>query len=237
MSPTGSQHNGAIGNLPDAKRAQFYMIWQQAKVPEPVAMIMPSQITAAKSNSQYPKHLYATKGRYPVKLTGWEADALKAELAKSTLVGWYRNPIGGTAAIAVPYIQSGITRTMYPDFVLFHQVGKKILIDIVDPHRPDQGDAGPKWTGLARYAKAHTAVLRRVVAVIKNADGALMSLDLKNPSVAIEMATASNETDVRNIFGKFGGTFFDRGLLTGPVSGQPSIGRETRRVPDKAVHE
>jgi type III restriction enzyme len=202
-----TQHNGAIGNLLDAKRAQFYEIWQQAKAPEQVALIMPSQITAAGAKVEYEKHLYAHRGKYPATLTGWEADALKAELAKETLVGWYRNPTGGTAAVAVPYIQSGIARTMYPDFVFFHRVDGEIVIDIVDPHRPNQADAGPKWTGLAKYGKDHGEVFRRVVGVIKNLDGALMSLDLKNPSAADEMAKASTETDIRNAFDTYGGSY------------------------------
>lgn len=203
-----TQYTEAIGNLPDAKRGQFYAIWQHAKAPEQVALIMPSQITAARSTLLYEKHLYVNKSKYPVKtLTGWEADVLKKELAKKTLVGWYRNPTGGTAAVAVPYTESGVARTMYPDFLFFHKVSGKIVIDIVDPHQPNQADTGPKWTGLAKYGKDHGNIFRRVVGVIKNAKGVLMSLDLKNPSVADEMAKASNETDIRKAFDTYGGSY------------------------------
>jgi len=173
-----------------------------------VALIMPSQITAAASKKQYEKHLYAIKGKYPAaRLTGWEEDVLNTELAKSTLIGWYRNPTGGPAAIAISYTQSGTARTIYPDFIFFHKVGGKIVIDLVDPHRPNQADAGPKWTGLAKYSKTHSTTFRKVVAVIKNGDGNLMSLDLRNPTVASALGKASNETDIRNLFDKYGGSY------------------------------
>jgi hypothetical protein len=50
-----TEHNGAISGLPDAKRAQFYSIWQQAKDPQQVVMIMPSQITAPGKGTVRPR--------------------------------------------------------------------------------------------------------------------------------------------------------------------------------------
>jgi type III restriction enzyme len=202
------KYNGAITNLVDAKRALFYNIWQQAKVPEQIAIIMPSQITAADKGTRRPKHVYANgKNLFPATFTGWEEDVLNRELENDTLVAWYRNPTGGTAALAIPYEQSGRARTMYPDFLFVHEVDGDVVVDLVDPHRPDSADTGPKWTGLAHYAAKHGSEFRRVVAVIKDGDGRLVSLDLKNPDVAIDLAKASNETDIRNVFAKFGGAY------------------------------
>jgi type III restriction enzyme len=214
-------HNSDINKLPDAKRERFYNIWQQAKMPQQVLLTMPSQVTAADKRidrsgdepkavpvPRHTKHIYANgKGTYPATFTGWEADVLAAELAYETCVGWYRNPTGGTSALAVPYEQSGVARTMYPDFLFFHQVDDEIVVDIVDPHRPDGGDTGPKWVGLARYAAKHGDNFRRVLAVIKDNAGKLVSLDLRNPDVAERLAKASNETDIRNVFSDFGGTY------------------------------
>jgi type III restriction enzyme len=142
-----------------------------------------------------------------VNLTGGEADVLKSEVAKKTLVGWYRNPTGGSAAVGVPYTQSGLARTMYPDFLFFHQVDNEIVVDLVDPHRPSQADTGSKWAGLAEYASKHGELFRRVVAVIKNSDDVLVSVDLKNPSVGAAMQTATTETDIRRAFEAFGGNY------------------------------
>lgn len=140
-------------------------------------------------------------------VTGWEADVLDAEQAQSSLVGWYRNPVGGAAALAVPYQESGAARTLYPDFLFFHEDGGRLVIDLVDPHNPAASDTGPKWTGLAKYAAEHGALFRRIAAVIKDRDDRLLSLDLKNPSVAPALAAAVTEIDIRQVFADFGGAY------------------------------
>ena len=203
-----NMHNVAIAGLPDAKRALFFNIWQQSKTPERVTMLMPSQITASDDGDRWKLHLYADgKATFPAKFTGWELDVINSELKKPTLVAWYRNPIGGLAALAVPYSQSNVARTVYPDFIFFHEIEGGIAIDIVDPHRPDLSDTGPKWTGLASYASTHASVFRRVVAVIQNDDRKLLSLDLKNPAVETALQAATNEIDIRKLFDDFGGSY------------------------------
>ena len=202
------KHNGEIAELPDAKRALFFNIWQQSRAPEQVTMLMPSQITAADYDERWNLHLYASgDASFPSAMTGWEVEVLKTELAKPSLVGWYRNPTGGLAALAVPYVQSGVPRTMYPDFIFFHEAEGRIVVDIVDPHRPDAADTGPKWTGLSSYASQHENTFRRVMAVIQGPDKKLLGLDLKNPDVAEMVSRASNETDIRKIFMTFGGNY------------------------------
>jgi type III restriction enzyme len=204
-----THHNSAISQLPDARRSLFYNIWQQSKAPEQVTMIMPSQITAPDKTARHPMHVYANgKNLFPAAFTGWEADVLAAELAKTdSVVAWYRNPSGGPRALGVPYEQSGTARTMYPDFLFFHEVDGEIVVDLIDPHRPNEGDTGPKWTGLAKYAADHAPAFRRVAAVIKNEDDVLVSLDLKNPDVATRLGEATNETDIRKVFTDFGGGY------------------------------
>jgi type III restriction enzyme len=150
----------------------------------------------------------AGDGTYPAKLTGWEIDVVVAETAKlDTLVGWYRNPVGGGAALAIPYEESGIQRTMYPDFVFAHKSDDGVALDIVDPHRPDSADTGPKWRGLANYAKIHGHLFRRCVGVIRDSSENLVSLDLKNPEVVERLQNVSNETDIRSLFADLGGNY------------------------------
>lgn len=203
-----TKHIGAIAELPDAKRALFFNIWQQSKAPEKVTMLMPSQITASDDGERWKLHLYANgKSTFPAKFTGWELEIIKAELKKPTLVAWYRNPTGGLAALAVPYTQSGVARTMYPDFIFFHEIKGKIVVDIIDPHRPDASDTGPKWTGLAHYARTHGSPIRRVMAVIQDSSKEMIGLDLKNPDAAQMLSQSANETDIRRIFDQLGGSY------------------------------
>ncbi len=222
VSTWRQEHNGAIGELGEAKKAQFYTIWQQAKAPEEVTLLVPTQITAAstvivkdkdgepvaKPAPRHKKHIFTPGAKdFPAVVTGWEAHVLEAELKKLTLVGWYRNPTGGTAALAVPYKMSGDNKTMYPDFLFFHDVDGEIVVDLVDPHRPNESDTGPKWTGLAEYAKHHSWRYRRMVGVIEQTDGTVLSLDLTNGDVGTALGKASNQTDIRAIFDKFGGKY------------------------------
>ena len=214
-------YNGPINKLQEADRDKFYNIWRQARTPQQVTLIMPTQITSADKAAvtragervledvpRHRKHIYTdSSGSYPARLTGWEVDVVGAELKSRTLHGWYRNPTGGRAALAVPYEQSRKSRTLYPDFIFIHDVDGVLAIDIVDPHRPSESDTGPKWVGLAHYAQQHGAHIRRVLAVIKDDNGTLVSLDLKNPDVKKQLESASNETDIRAVFESLGGSY------------------------------
>jgi hypothetical protein len=81
------EQNTTINKLPDVKRAAFYEIWKQAKDPQEITMIMPSQITAPDREERHRKHIYLNgRKTFPAKLTSWEARVLEAELGTSSLV-------------------------------------------------------------------------------------------------------------------------------------------------------
>ena len=96
---------------------------------------------------------------------------------------------------------------MYPDFLFFCEVDGDTVVDIIDPHRPDAANTGPKWLGLAQYAQDHGGKFGRILGVIKKTNGELVSLDLKNPDVAKRLVKATNETDIREVFDEFGGAY------------------------------
>jgi type III restriction enzyme len=207
--------------LPDAKLSAFYRIWQTARKPEQISLMMPSLISAADkvlkkvdgeltlvSVARYDKHIYSNgKNKFPANLNTWEADVVKAELSKPTLVGWYKNPTGGAHAVCVPYEESKVAKSLFPDFLFFHKVDGEIVVDLVDPHWPNAGDTGPKWAGLADYATRHGAVFRRISAVVKNVDGSLQSIDLRNTDVADRLKEAANEVDILRIFADLGNAY------------------------------
>ena len=202
------EQNAKINRLPDVKRAAFYEIWRQAKEPQQITMIMPTQITAPDRDERHEKHIYLNgRKSFPAKFTSWEARVLVAEMESKSLVGWYRNPTGGNRALSIPWEQSKVESVFYPDFLFFHKEGDEIAVDIVDPHRPNEADTGPKWLGLARYASEHGWRFRRIVAVLVDDNDELVSLDLKDPGSEKRFEDATNEADVRAIFKKFGGRY------------------------------
>lgn len=149
----------------------------------------------------FPRHLYAIRsgkrdaGRFPVDTSRstWEAEVLGREVDVDTVVGWYRNPSSGRHALAVPYEYGDRTLLMHPDFLFFHRDGDDLVMDIIDPHRHDLTDAGAKWAALARYATDHPDRVRRVLAVIRDASGALRALDLTADGIGEKVAKATNK--------------------------------------------
>ena len=202
------EFNGAITDLEAAKRDSFYSIWQQSSTPAQVLLVMKEQITAPGQEAKFVRHLYKPSGsEFPAKLNDWETAVVKAELAKKSLVAWYRNPSGGRDALGVPYEMEKEKRTMYPDFIFFHEVDGSIVAGLVDPHRPDLGDCGPKWTGFARYAADHPTSFRSVRAVIEDGSGQLLGLDLTNADVKDRIEKATNEGAIRKVFNDLGGNY------------------------------
>lgn len=162
----------------------------------------------------FPRHLYSipsdrpNAGRFPVDTSrsSWEKDVLEREHDEESLVGWYRNPSSGRHALAVPYEYGEKTLLMHPDFMFFHQDGGDVVLDIVDPHRHDLADAGPKWSALARYASEHPDRLRRVVAVTK-IGGVLRALDLRTEGVEEALRNATNLDLIEGVFADSGYTY------------------------------
>lgn len=121
------------------------------------------------------KHVWAYKQDgawvYPGSDNTWEEAVLDLELdPRRNVVGWYRNPNSGTAALSVPYYtgvgENRKLELMHPDFIFVRDIAGDLVVDIVDPHF-DHGDSRNKWQGLARYAAHHCCLIRRAIAVIR----------------------------------------------------------------------
>lgn len=120
------------------------------------------------------------------------------------MVAWYRNPTGGTQAVAVPYGPVGGQTTVYPDVVVFRMIDGAVRVDIIDTHRPDHGDTAPKWSALAAWARRVNAGefdiddtldglgrrprLGRVWAVINDRDD-LLFVDLLEDGIGEQLGT------------------------------------------------
>ena len=219
-------HSAAVGRMPRTVRDLIEPLWYTGN-----AALLPTTVVARQSYpaatekiasgtavaiETYPHHLFAitegkeNAGRFPVDTSksSWEQMVLTIELEDSdTLLGWYRNPSSGRYALAIPYEFGEKRLLVHPDFMFFHQDGDDVVIDIIDPHRHDANDAAPKWAALAKYASEHGEHLRRVLAVIRNAQGNLRALDLTKDGMAERVASAPNKDLIESLFAAEGMTY------------------------------
>lgn len=119
-------------------------------------------------------------------------------------------PVLGRRRTVRSYIEGGVDRSLFPDFLFFYQVAGQIIVDIVDPHNHNLGDTPGKWAALSRFARQNPGVFRRVTAVIKNKAGLLKALELTgraNTALEEKVADASGREDIAALFEEYGGTY------------------------------
>jgi type III restriction enzyme len=52
---------------------------------------------------------------------------------------------------------------MYPDFLIFRSAGKRgIVVDLLEPHAPNQADLAAKLQGLCKFAAQHGGHFGRI---------------------------------------------------------------------------
>lgn len=195
-----------IKKLTDDRQDAYREIRALSREPQDVDLVKPvsrweATVVRDRDGSEtklptYERHLLCDEQRaYPAdpKENRWERAVLKAEMGRDEFRFWYRNPGRPTQdSLGVAYNDGEDTKILRPDFLFFAQDAQgRIVVDIVDPHGIDWGDALPKLQGLARYAATHSAAFRRVEAVAE-VRGTLRVLDLTRVEVrkAIEEATA-----------------------------------------------
>lgn len=203
------EHSRAIADLSEAKKAKYYEVRSEAREAERVEISLPSAITASADDPKWDGHVYANGGgKFPAKFTSWEEAVLRDELHPDRhLAAWYRNPTGGLRALRVPYRDGDFQKPLYPDFIFFHETEDGIKPSIVDPHNYALADAGPKWRGLADYAVQHGDQFVRIDAVIKDEAGALLRIDLKDPTVREALADANGKEAILSVFKAHGGAY------------------------------
>ena len=200
------EHQRSISKLSDAKKALYEPVKRETRHPELADLILPSAKTVKDAGRRWPKHVLAAEdGSFPAQVKGWEVKVLENELEDEDLVGWYRNPTGGSSSLRIPYHTNGFDVSMYPDFIFFHNVGDVVRPSIVDPHGFHLADAAPKLRGLAAYAARHSDTFERIDAVAE-VDKQLLALDLRSETVR-DAASTVQDDGVRELFEKHGGAY------------------------------
>lgn len=190
-----------ITTLTSAEREQYNKVRELAKKPEALEFSAPMEIVVSVGTdgfAPYNKHLFLdSDGAYRSNLNTWERDTIAAEIDRADVVGWLRNYDRKQWALSLPYDDGASVLPMYPDFLSVRREGAAMIVDILEPHRPDLDDNWKKARGLARYAKDHYMELGRIE-LIRVKGKQLHRLNLALPAVhekTLEWVTGNGHLD------------------------------------------
>jgi len=190
-----AEHRVAILELSDARQQEFEDIRAMATDPQMGTLRRPRTRIEGFSIAQgdevipaelAPWHLMSDEdGQFPLtSLNSWERKVVQAELARSNVCGWYRNPSRAAVdSLGIAYRDhAGNWHSMHPDFVFFHEVKGNIMASIVDPHGHHLDDADIKLNTLADFAEHFGEYFHRIEAVAE-VDGHMKVVDMQNAAV------------------------------------------------------
>ena len=217
--------NPEVSRLGTDARTELDTLWHPHGEPLPGVFKLPESVKAKTQKvvagekgkvtvddiETFTGHVFADKaGHFPMVATGWEKEVLESELSRDTLKGWYRNPASASQGLSVSYMEGGVDKSLFPDFLFFHEVDGTTAVDLVDPHNHSLADTPGKWSALARFARENPGVFRRVTAVIRNKNSVLKGLELAGRATTVveeRLAAASGGEDIAAIFEEFGGNY------------------------------
>ena len=189
-----------ITDLDETDRASYEDVRNLAASPEVTALVFPSTIQGKQADSEWDRHLYVDEaGKYPVKLNGPEREVIEQEIARADLVGWLRNVDRKQWALCVPYEMDGEDRPMYPDFLVVRREGKRLVVDIIEPHAISLADAPAKASGLAKFASLHEDKFGRIELILLSDDKS-KRLDLADETVRAKVKGVKTPNELRKIF-------------------------------------
>lgn len=115
------------------------------------------------------------------------------------MVGWLRNPDRKPWSLCIPYELDGEWRALYPDFLILRKLSNRLVVDLLDPHAIDLGDAPAKASGLARYAAKHAHEFGRIQLIIVVRDE-IKRLDLTDETVRNRVKGVQTRVHLKQLF-------------------------------------
>ena len=195
----------------DQCKRQYYEIIANGDVVSKHSFSLPETISVPvdEDGKEYYDHLYADeKGLAKVKLNRWEAGVLEEEATQPGFVCWLRNQPKARWALCIPYEIEGVTKAMYPDFLVVRQdKDGGYVIDILEPHGADWKDNIGKAKGLAQYAEDEPAIGRvQLIRLSKDPSNKLRfkRLDFSQGKVRDQVKKAINTDELDHIFENWG---------------------------------
>lgn len=197
------QYRDQIEEMTSSRREQYARIGRQGADPRAETIHAPELIEVRKETPLWTNHLFVNdSGKFGWKGNTWEDPILREEMKGKTFAGWLRNIPRKHWALCVPYGQ-GQAKPMYPDMLVFRREGKKIKIDIFDPHDDSRGDAAEKAAGLADFARKHGAAFGRIE-MIRVVKGQVQRLRLHQESVRDKVLKVTDLKHLAELYGQHG---------------------------------
>jgi len=201
------QYQPAINQLDEDARVNYNRIRRTAQVAEPAPFKPPLTIQGTTSGDSWPKHVYIDeidKG-FRASVTGWERSVLEVLLGRDDVRWWLRNPPRREWAFSVVYKdEHGDEANMYPDFLVVRQEETGLVVDIVEPHRADEGDTARKLLGLAEFAARHADRFGKIMVVAKTGDNVFRTLDLSDEAARGAAKAVTTTQSVVRLFDDYG---------------------------------
>ena len=164
------------------------------------------QVPHESGGNEYRNHLFVSEvtGVAKLKLNDWETGVIEEEQEQGDFVCWIRNPSRGSWALCIPYEIGGEMKRTYPDFIVIRK--DKVLgyvVDILEPHNPDDKDNLGKAKGFAEYARQNPGI-GRIQLIRMGKDAAKYNrfkrLDMSKSFVRDKVSHAMSNDELDRIF-------------------------------------
>ena len=204
-------HQRAIHTLKEPRRLNYDRLRLASAAPTAVQWHLPQSIDFKRklSDPLWDRHLYVeADGTFRAELGTWEAEVLKEELDNPHVIGWLRNLDRKSWSMEIPYESGGEMRPMFPDLVVVRKEGKGLVVDILEPHRPDLDDNFEKAKGLAHFAKLHGGMFGRIQLIRKvtSAGGEHFArLEINKSAMIKKLLEVTSNVLLDRLFQEFGG--------------------------------
>lgn len=158
---------------------------------------------------EYSDHLFVDEetGTATIKLNGWEESVLKEEQRREDFVCWLRNRQRASWSLAIPYQNEQCeAKSFFPDFLIVRYNEDGYVVDILEPHDPNQRDNIGKAKGFANYAKENQISGR--LQLIREKDSftqkIFIRLDLSKGIIRDKVCHATSNVELDHIFDEYG---------------------------------
>jgi type III restriction enzyme len=197
------QYRDSIEELPSSRREQYARIGRQGADPRPETIHAPEIIELCKEVPLWDGHVFVDSAKkFGWKANTWEDLVLREEMKGKNFTGWLRNIPKKQWALCIPYGQ-GQAKPVYPDLLVFRREGKRILVDIFDPHDDSRADAAEKAVGIADFARKHGAAFGRIE-IIRVVKGKIERLRLHQESVREKVLKVTDLKHLAELYSQLG---------------------------------